>query len=867
MFPFLKKAREQFSKRTETSRKPRRTRLVLEALEERITPSIYINPQLGSESITDAFTALSSDKVGASDAVVTGALALIGEVLSPVIGGIGGPGASFAVDALADQLHDEVKAPNVQLIFWGNFNQPGLPTPYAFFDAAQNLLDSPFLQGTAQYDTSGGATLINTPVFDSDPLPSQLDQGSLTGEVDKAMNGNTNVHTIYVVVTPPQSNGNPWPNNFGKNTAGFNTFNLNITDPYPVIWAGNTGPNNPTTSPIDNFTWDLSHELVEMMTNPKTWVVPPSNNPAVSNMDPNPVDQTADYEANYYYGFRTATGAEAQPYWSAQDQMFIVPDGFSQRQITVTPHWSGGQFQGAYDLSIQGDSVQGDSVVLGTENVNSNGNSYQDLYVTVNGETAKFDIGTIANINIQLTGSDNAVTLDGLPSGVTVKIFGTDKTLNAIDGNLHINYAMPDTVQGSVIVEHVRQNLYINDNSGAYGTMTVTDTSVTVDNNAPLTYSAAQALYVSSGSTIAVQSAPSFPLYVSTAGTVILGGTNSLADLGSNIEVDSAGQLIIDGSADSSTNGFTVSPNSVSFGSNYVNYFSVGSLTINGGSGGNLFQVNGTSAPLTLDTGAGNYINTVDIAADSNPVTIVGQATQEDKVIIGSNHTLTTIPGPVTLSQGTIDLTIDDQSDPNAHDVNISGSGVVFNTVEMFFTPIRIFGLFALGGPMWVEEPMATINFAAGTHLSQLKIDSPSVGGSDYYGSNFTPPWDSNFQVYVQSQAPSRNPDTTSGPDAGRIIILAPYHIPPGGLQQIPGATSFYQTLAVESFETTMYTMLDLILSVFGQPHAELDAALAQLHAAMTRNPASSTFEGQMAMLVGESIALNELNPQPLPPG
>src|SRR5579875_492023 len=472
MFPFLKKAREQFSKRTETSRKPRRTRLVLEALEERITPSIYINPQLGSESITDAFTALSSDKVGASDAVVTGALALIGEVLSSsVIGGLVGSDAPFIVDGLADQLHDEVKAPNVQLIFWGNFNQPGLPTPYAFFDAAQNLLDSPFLQGTAQYDTSGGATLINTPVFDSDPLPSQLDQGSLTGEVDKAMNGNTNVHTIYVVVTPPQSNGNPWPNNFGKNTAGFNTFNLNITDPYPVIWAGNTGPNNPTTSPIDNFTWDLSHELVEMMTNPTTWIIPPSNNPAISNMDSHPVDQIADYEANYYHGFRTANGVEVQPYWSVQDQMFVIPDGFSQHQITATPNWSGSFFNGNYNLSIQGEL--NDSITIGIENVNSNGNSYQDLYVNINnGETARFDISAITNINIQLAGN-NTLTFNGLPSSVNVSIGSS--------GDLTINYATPNAVQGPVTLSRVRGNLTINDNSAFPGeTMTVTDTLVQV---------------------------------------------------------------------------------------------------------------------------------------------------------------------------------------------------------------------------------------------------------------------------------------------------------------------------------------------------------------------------------------------------
>jgi len=39
MFPFLKKARERFSKRTEAPRKPRRPRLVLEALEDRVVPS------------------------------------------------------------------------------------------------------------------------------------------------------------------------------------------------------------------------------------------------------------------------------------------------------------------------------------------------------------------------------------------------------------------------------------------------------------------------------------------------------------------------------------------------------------------------------------------------------------------------------------------------------------------------------------------------------------------------------------------------------------------------------------------------------------------------------------------------------------
>ena len=862
MFPFLKKAREQFSKRTETSRKPRRTRLVLEALEERLVPS-----------------AMSDIPYQFPTGPTLLALNFDGEDFYSS-GGILGFGSNSINVAAYNAGTPAQTDQNIQDILFR------VSEIYAPFNVEVTRI-----QPAGTYDSNNGNTTIfvGSSNFGAGTTPSQYTDYPRSGNSDHIRNSDP--YDLAFVDPSANNNGAVADTAVAIAHEAGHTFGLAHvrTDGVSYLQDGSTQPPSSVSYAPDIMSYDRATNLGYFV----------------------------DQELPLTGWNATSNGLQFQPDQEYPD--FGGSDGginpttqnsfVCLRQVLGMRPTSG---QGPYHVADVGAIDPG----LATQYVHPNSDNApndQDSIITWQGridrlgdyDVYRWTAPASETIQLQLTASNGLNPVVMMYDNNGKLTFGGN---GSVPKAIYDNYGNV-TFSGSPVQTDTGNNLlYVQDSYGPRGSLQVTggqsyyfvvgaQDSDSMGNYS-LTLNQLPSFAQLSGTQLTINADPNALVEALSIQTDAQGRLNvslngisawfepgqvsiiQVNPLGNNsnitvfnapvpISVLGADQLIINDSANSNGQEFDIYNNGVvNYGNSVIDYQSVNMLTILGGRGGNWFQVQGTSSPTLLVTGVGTH-NTVDIAADSNPVTIVGQATQEDKVTIGSNHTLTTIPGPVTLktiSQGTIDLTIDDQSDPNAHNVSVSGDGVVFNTETLSFIATRIFGVVHIE-PMWIEEPMATINFVAGTHLSQLRIDSPSVGGSDYYGSNFTPPWDSNFQVYVQSQAPSRNPDTTSGPDAGRIIILAPYHIPPGGWQQIPGATSFYQTLAVESFETTLYTMLDLILSVFGQPHAELDAALAQLHAAMTRNPASSTFEGQMAMLVGESIALNELNPQPLPPG
>jgi hypothetical protein len=66
--------------------------------------------------------------------------------------------------------------------------------------------------------------------------------------------------------------------------------------------------------------------------------------------------------------------------------------------------------------------------------------------------------------------------------------------------------------------------------------------------------------------------------------------------------------------------------------------------------------------------------------------------------------------------------------------------------------------------------------------------------------------------------------------------------------------------LAIEEFELTVDSVLALIEGALQMPHASLDAAIDQLHTAIANDPLTPTFAGQLAILLGESAALNALS-------
>ena len=234
--------------------------------------------------------------------------------------------------------------PAVYLIFWGSYwrQADGPAKTNQLIDAAQKLIDSPFLQATAQYGDGGFATYgySLTPNIAAEPEPfngfSNIDLYAIdyvlaqTGQLPNGdeSGGNT---PIFVIITPPGIMSD-------EVGVGFNT-NLHYPEvdsvDYPTVWCssgdlfGNAPPDGSVD--VDSFSKILSHELAECMTDlggggfevspGPNWTGPTANQ-----------NQIGDYEPNNYQ-FREPDGAMVQPVWSRDDSTFIVTDGNTQNFI------------------------------------------------------------------------------------------------------------------------------------------------------------------------------------------------------------------------------------------------------------------------------------------------------------------------------------------------------------------------------------------------------------------------------------------------------------------------------------------------------------------------------------------------------
>jgi hypothetical protein len=128
-------------------------------------------------------------------------------------------------------------------------------------------------------------------------------------------------------------------------------------------------------------------------------------------------NQIADYEP-VYYSYREPDGAVVQPVWSEQKGKFIVDDGTS-REFDLGGIWQGTTFTDQYELTINGDQAKhiNDRVRVAVINGNR-------IKVTLDGQVAEFDAGTIAGITINPGAGTNAIRIVGVPRSVPVSIEG-----------------------------------------------------------------------------------------------------------------------------------------------------------------------------------------------------------------------------------------------------------------------------------------------------------------------------------------------------------------------------------------------------------------------------------------------------------
>ncbi len=443
----------------------RRTRpLELECLEDRVTPSVVISPNFGLETQNQDGSA-------------------------------------------------KLNSPPVFLTYWGSYwGGTNTPQANAIRNAAAQVLDSAYLNGTSQYGTDGRAFLNNVSTYDSsNPAnPFRRDsaiQDVINNQIDRGLlpEADTPTHTpIYVVVTPPgiRSDGS-------KNGVGFNTRDTDtdpmLTPPFieidemPEVWVSTrTKPDG--TLDLDDFTRTLSHEVAEVMTDFGQRGFEVNSPTAWASAGGGGDGQIGDKEGNAYE-YRLANGALVQPYWSRADSAWLATDGNIQtvNATAAANAWTntskGPRFNGRLDVTVDGDQRPGnpnDFIQVGTATLGGT----TVLQINLNGEFFQFDAGRVANLFINTGVGNDTVIVNPVPGNpkISIRAGSSGSSANATitaqapltivqeaGANLNITAQAPVTVngiQGSITIANQStttinatssNNVFVTQNSGGSG--------------------------------------------------------------------------------------------------------------------------------------------------------------------------------------------------------------------------------------------------------------------------------------------------------------------------------------------------------------------------------------------------------------
>ncbi len=386
--------------RKRSSRRVKRSRLGLEALEARLTPAIVFPHLFGSETTVDE----------------------------------GG---------------DKLDAAPVFLLFWGNYwnNGIGAQERSQITDGIRNTLNGPYLSGLAQYGVDWHAHFVNAVQVNQDP-PQNFENGDLRDIIRDTIANQTNDPAfyfprpssvagdpLYLAITPPGIESDH-SNSNGYHTASFQFFSLTDIE-LEAIGVAETGTDG--LSIVDQATSTLTHEIFEAITDPFS---------AYEDLDPllpffdttagiraNPgagwtlggSREIGDFESNFYT-YRL-NGTLVQAYWSQQDNASIVPDGNIQK-FQLDPIWIASGFTGKSRLTIQGDqfaSGYDDNVSISTVVING----VEMIRVNLNGELAMFETSKLgalpsdtylSDIVIQLGTGNNHVDLSGYTSTLNIHV-------------------------------------------------------------------------------------------------------------------------------------------------------------------------------------------------------------------------------------------------------------------------------------------------------------------------------------------------------------------------------------------------------------------------------------------------------------
>jgi Ca2+-binding RTX toxin-like protein len=387
-------------------------------------------------------------------------------------------------------------------------------------------------------------------------------------------------------------------------------------------------------------------------------------------------------------------------------------------------------------------SAQGIDVPLGIKSSTGHVNLIVDDSADTTGRTATVGAGALTGLapgTISYSGL-SALTVDGGTGTNAFSVTGTPfaTTLNGGTGNDTVTIGTLQNIRGGVAVTSASGTMALTVNDGgdptgcavglAAGALTGLPggtysysglRSLTVDGGTggnTFTVSgmpAATTINSGTGSDAVVVPATSAALTVNGqngADTVTIGDSGSVQGIQRAVTVGNASgstTLVVDDSTDATGRGTSASPVVLAAGAltnlapAAINYSNLSSLTVNSGSGGNVFSVTGTPAATTLNSGTGG--DTVTVQATSAALTVNGQS-GADTVTIGSSGGVQSIAGAVTVTNaaGSTALTVDDSADATGRGTSSSpvivGAGALTNLAPTTISYSNLSALTVDGG-------------------------------------------------------------------------------------------------------------------------------------------------------------------------
>jgi hypothetical protein len=397
----------------------------------------------------------------------------------------------------------------------------------------------------------------------------------------------------------------------------------------------------------------------------------------------------------------TLTAAAVTAGWSGSASNTVTGPESSITSMSIGGTDNAGQsltldFSNGDPLPASGLTYDPTAASSGSNSLTLQGGSFiSETYSATDAGAGTITYSDSANSNVPISFSNLSPVIDTVTSPTFIfDATAAATTVNIVDGPTvsgtqtdeindggTVTFELIDFANKTVVTANIN-------NAGATTTLDVSNGAVGLST-----------LYVNSGAgsdNVNVEAVPSgIAVNVDTGSvsgsTTTVGDASLTADILSPVAVRSTGgsnTLTIDDSADSSSTTVTLdnssgnesAPSEVTgLSSGAIEYGAgITAVNINGGSGGNTFNVNATATGTTTTINKGTGANTVNVAAIASGSTLDLTGTgSPDTVNLGSGGSLANIRGQLELNEAanSTDLVVDLSGDDLPHDLTLSGDG------------------------------------------------------------------------------------------------------------------------------------------------------------------------------------------------